>query len=63
MNPWIEKLRAAETKIDRDEILLRSFREAQRMHSQGWYTQAKRAEDDVVDQLRALADAAFPTVL
>lgn len=63
MNPWIEKLRAAENKIERDEILLRSFREAQRLRAQGWHTQAKRAEDDVVDQLRSLTDEAFPTVL
>lgn len=63
MNPWIEKLRTSETKVERDEILLRSFNEAKRFRAQGWSTQAHRAEEDVVDQLRALADEAFPTVL
>lgn len=65
MNIWIEKLRAAPTKIERDEILLRDFWNMKRFRNRGLDLAAERAESDVEDQLRALADLAFdsPTVL
>jgi len=61
VNPWIEKLRAAETRIERDQILLWEWREL------GGGTALTLRETrlylEIEDQLRALADEAFPTVL
>lgn len=53
---WLEKLRDAPTKVERDEILLRDWREFNTtLH-------AIRKDDlrgDIEDQLRALAGLAF----
>lgn len=51
---WIEKLRAARSKAERDEILLRSFRDYRKNPS------GPGLRDDVEEQLRALASLAFP---
>jgi hypothetical protein len=61
VNPWIEKLRAAETKVERDQILLWEWRELGRWAS--LTTQEIRLYQEIEEQLRALADEAFPTVL
>jgi len=57
---WIEKLRAATSKVERDEILLRELFAAQKHHSRGELVLAGRCEDEVEEQMRALADLAFP---
>jgi hypothetical protein len=54
---WLERLREAPSKVARDEILLRDWREFNTTFHE------IRKEDlrgDVEDQLRALADLAFP---
>ena len=61
MNPWIEKLKAASSKVERDEILLRDFKELKRVYLTP--AQRVRLENEIEDQLRALANLAFPTVL
>lgn len=53
---WIEKLRAAPTRAERDHILLRELRDGRRTHHE---KERERCYDEVEEQLRALADLAF----
>lgn len=54
---WLEKLKDAPSKVERDEILLRSLKESRRSLNDRVRADAS---GDVEDQLRALADLAFP---
>lgn len=56
---WIEKLRSATSKVERDEILLRDFFAAQKHRSRGELVLAQRHEDEVEEQMVALADLAI----
>jgi len=54
---WLDAMAAATSVVERDEILLRSLREIDKYHSE---RQRERVRDDIEEQLRALADRAFP---
>lgn len=53
---WIEKLEAASSKVERDRVLLREWRELNQTYDA---VRAERLRRDVEEQIVALADLAF----
>lgn len=52
---WIERLRAATSKVERDEILLWELNEVARRRYRN-SNERERLTDEVAEQMRALAD-------
>jgi len=60
---WLDKLEAATSQVERDEILLRGFKELRRVTTTlSDYRQRDRLFDDVEEQLRALASRALTVI-
>ena len=59
---WLDKLEAATSKVERDEILLRELRAMGKAIRNDDRVQRDRLLDDVEEQLRALASRALTVI-
>jgi len=59
---WLDKLEAATSQVERDEILLREFRAMGKAIRNDDRVQRDRLLDDVEEQLRALASRALTVI-
>ena len=57
---WLEKLRDAPTKVERDEAVLRDYRKLMLYLDKYTPLHILRLSEEVEDEIRALADLAFP---
>jgi len=59
---WVDKLEAATSQVERDEILLREFRAMGKAIRNEDHVQRDRLLDDIEEQLRALASRALTVI-